>query len=275
MSFPHGEEIELREGRRVRCHVGGDAGANAAIFMCHGLGGRAEQWRSLWPRLAGSGAKLIAWDMPGHGHSPRLRGTAAYAGAAMAADFIELIEHYGTQRNFIIAHSYGAKLGLFVLQRLRETGREALIERVALLGAPHPGVSLASHLLRLPAWMLALMRRRLERAFRAAAWDASADASLVDYEERCARRNSLAVFKAVALQAPVVDIATLSQLAVPVMLLCGDADRVTPLDHARANARALRNAELRVLERCGHQVMLERPEETLAALEAFFGMVRT
>lgn len=275
MSFPQGEEIVLREGRRVRCYVGGDAGSDTTIFFCHGLGGRAEQWRSLWPELAGSGAKLVAWDMPGHGHSPRLRGASAYAGTAMAADFIELIERHGAHRNFIVAHSYGAKLALFVLQRLREAGREALIERAALLGAPHPGVPLASHLLRLPAWILALMRRRLERGFRAAAWDASADPALVNYEERCARRNSLMVFKAVALQPPVLDLAMLPQLAVPVLLLCGEADRITPVEATRANVRVLRNAELRALQRCGHQIMLERPDETLTALQAFFGVART
>src|SRR5690606_37785489 len=151
----------------------------------------------------------------------------------------------------IVAHSYGAKLALFVLQRLRETRREALVERAVLLGAPPPGVSPANHLLRLPAWMLALMRGRLERAFRAAAWDASADPALIDYEERCARRNSLAVFKALALRVPVLDLAALPRLGLPVLLLCGDADRITPVEAARANARALPNVELRVLERCG------------------------
>ena len=61
------------------------------------------------------------------------------------------------------------------------------------------------------------MRGKLERAFRAAAWDASADIALIDYEERCARRYSLAVFKAVALQAPVLDAATLPQLDLPML----------------------------------------------------------
>lgn len=270
MLFPQGEEIILREGRRVHGHLDGDANASTAIFLCHGLGGRAEQWRSLWPHLAGSGAKLIAWDMPGHGHSPRPHRASTYAGTAMAADFIELIERHGAQRNVVVAHSYGAKLALFVLQRLREQGRSALIERAALLGAPHPGVSFASNLLRLPAWMLALMRGKLERAFRAAAWDASADPALINYEERCARRNSLAVFKALALQAPVLDLAALSQLDLPVLLLSGDADRITPITAARANASALPNAELRVLERCGHQIMLEHPDTTAALLRAFF-----
>lgn len=272
--FPRGEDITLREGRHVRCHLAGDEHAETAIYLCHGLGGRAEQWRSLWPGLVASGARLIAWDMPGHGHSPSPRAAVRYAGTEMAADFIALIERYGARRNFVVAHSYGAKLTLFVLQSLHETGREGVIERVALLGAPHPGISPASHLLRFPAWVLALMRGKLERAFRAAAWDASADIALVDYEERCARRNSLAVFKAVALQAPVLDPATLPQLDLPVLVLCGDADHVTPIEASRANANALPNAELRVLERCGHQIMLERPAETLAALETFFGAAR-
>ncbi len=272
-AFPKGEEITLRQGRRVRLYRAGDAQAQTVVFFCHGAGGRSAQWRSLWPLLAGWNAHFIAWDMPGHGQSPRPLDSATYAGTEMAGDFIELLERFGRKRNLIVSHSYGAKLTLAVLQTLQSQGRANRIERAALLGSPAPAQAwAATGLLRLPAWLLGLFRKKLERGFRAAAWHESASAQLIDEEERHSRRNSLRVFKALALQAPVLDVAMLDQLKLPVLLLTGVADNLTPIRAAQAVASALPNAQLRVLERCGHQVMLEQPEETAALLASFFAV---
>lgn len=45
---------------------------------------------------------------------------------------------------------------------------------------------------------------------------------------------------------------------VPVLVACGDRDRITPLAHSRVLAQALPHAQLVVYPGCGHMVMLER-----------------
>jgi len=271
-SFPSGEETTLRDGRRVRLYRSGNGQSDTAIFFCHGAGGRSEQWRLLWPLLSGADARLIAWDMPGHGRSPIIRHASAYAGSAMADDFIELIERFGTRRNLVVAHSYGAKLTLAMLQKLHGQGREKLIARAVLLGSPSPQPTVVATLLRLPAWILGLFRRKLERGFRAAAWHESADPELVEYEERKSRRNSLRVFKALALQGPELDVPALARLDLPVLLLTGESDGLTPVRAAQSVEKALPRAKLHVVARCGHQVMLEQPEATAERLAAFFDL---
>lgn len=53
----------------------------------------------------------------------------------------------------------------------------------------------------------------------------------------------------------------------PTLVMCGDADLVTPLEHSREIAAAIPGAELVVVERCGHMLTMERPAEVNAALQ--------
>jgi pimeloyl-ACP methyl ester carboxylesterase len=58
----------------------------------------------------------------------------------------------------------------------------------------------------------------------------------------------------------------LPTIACPTLVLCGDADLVTPLEHSREIAAGVPGAELQVVERCGHMLTMERPAEVNAAL---------
>ena len=53
---------------------------------------------------------------------------------------------------------------------------------------------------------------------------------------------------------------------VPALVLAGDRDLMTPLEHSERIAAALPAAELVVLERTGHLLMLERPEAVDASM---------
>ncbi len=55
---------------------------------------------------------------------------------------------------------------------------------------------------------------------------------------------------------------------VPTLLLVGDADVMTPLEHSRTLAQALPKAELWVEKGAGHAVILERPHRVSARLRA-------
>ena len=55
----------------------------------------------------------------------------------------------------------------------------------------------------------------------------------------------------------------------PVLVLVGDRDLITPPDHSRAIAAELPDAELVVLENAGHMVMLERAALATLHLRTF------
>ena len=56
----------------------------------------------------------------------------------------------------------------------------------------------------------------------------------------------------------------------PVVVICGDQDRQTPISRSRAIAAALPDAELVVVEGAGHMAILERPDVVNEALRQLF-----
>ena len=60
---------------------------------------------------------------------------------------------------------------------------------------------------------------------------------------------------------------------VPVLLVCGDRDVLTPLTHTREIAAVLPEAELVVVADGGHVVMLEHADEVNEAIEEFLKRV--
>jgi pimeloyl-ACP methyl ester carboxylesterase len=61
----------------------------------------------------------------------------------------------------------------------------------------------------------------------------------------------------------------LHRIDVPTLLLWGDHDRMFPIEHAQAFAKAIPGAKLVVIPKCGHVPQIEKPDEFIAALETF------
>lgn len=64
-------------------------------------------------------------------------------------------------------------------------------------------------------------------------------------------------------------LAHLPALACPLLVMCGDADRLTPPEHSRAIAAAVPHAELEWIADCGHMLTMEKPEAVNAKLMAW------
>lgn len=262
--------VEVRPGRHLRVALAGDATAATTVFLVHGAGGNQDHWRALWQALVAQGHRVIAFDWLGHGTSPKPRDAAAYRGSELAADLRAVFERYAGARNVVVAHSYGVRLTLAALLALRDAGRPDLFARAALLGPQAPEAVFGPGLFdRLPAFALSLLRPMFARRFRAAAWSRYADPALAAYEGRIADRNPMYMVKALFTQGLVPDVHRLRELDLPVLVLAGDADGITPPAGASALAQALPNARWRVFERCGHQLMLEQPEATIRAVQDF------
>jgi len=62
---------------------------------------------------------------------------------------------------------------------------------------------------------------------------------------------------------------TLNAIACPTLVLCGREDALTPLAYHEEMARAIPEAELAIVEQCGHLSTLERPDEVNALLRSW------
>lgn len=261
-----GAVTEIRPGRRVSLAVREAAQPNGTtLFFCHGAGGAKNQWRAQWAAFADSGARLVAWDFPGHGESPAPRRAEVYAGAELVADFQALIARYGNARNIIAAHSLGTRITLALLQAPEPPS----VESAVLLGAPAPSFGARGNpIASWPLPVLWLMRPMLHAGFAKAAWSRAADPALVAFEQKETEANTLFMMQSLMRGAVALDAARLGALALPVRILAGAEDGLTPPAGGEALAKALPNAAFEVLPECGHQIMLERPAETNAAIRA-------
>jgi pimeloyl-ACP methyl ester carboxylesterase len=281
MSHPHeiedGDKLFLRAGprdpgrpERFLSYVlhPGSAQAGVTVFFVHGAGGNKHQWRHQWRHLAGKGSRLVAWDALGHGASVQPHDWRSFAASSQLADFLEVLQRFGKGRHLIVAHSFGVRLTLAALQHLKVHGGLDRVAAALLLGPPSPTRPVGGAVLALPSFVLELLRNVIAGRFGRLAWHPDADRALVAHERELARRNRLFTIKAMVRQAPVLDPRALAQLSVPVEIAVGDTDGMTPVDHARELQGLLPGARLHVVPRCGHQLMLERPDAINALIDA-------
>ncbi len=57
----------------------------------------------------------------------------------------------------------------------------------------------------------------------------------------------------------------------PTLVVWGKQDRLVPLAHGEAYRDAIRGAQLKVIDKCGHAPQLEKPAELAAILGEFVG----
>lgn len=257
-----GQLLEIRPNRHLSItHHIGSTQPDTVVFCCHGAGGNKDQWRHQWQALKAEGYSLVAWDLLGHGDSAKPRRAAAYAWAELVADYLEILKRYAGGRNLIVAHSFGTGLSLSAL-----LARPAVpIEAALLLGTQLHRPVTGGGLMSLPAWILEWLRPLLAKGFRERAWHATADPALVAYEEKLTERNRLYMFKALMKNLRWPDADQVPTLVLPVSVLAGDSDGLTPASGGEALARQLPNADFQVLGECGHQLMLEKPDAVLSA----------
>jgi len=67
--------------------------------------------------------------------------------------------------------------------------------------------------------------------------------------------------------------APVEEIAAPVLVVHGDADRVVPVSNGHLLARRIPGAELALFPGCGHVVQLEAPEEFNRLVDAFLERV--
>jgi pimeloyl-ACP methyl ester carboxylesterase len=234
------------------------------IVFLHGAGFDHTTWalHSRW--FAHHGYGVLAPDLPGHGRSsgaplPDIAGMADWTAALLAAAGVASARLVGHSMGSLIAIETAARhpakvSGLSLigtaatmtvgpdLLKAAEANDHAAIDMVSIWGLGYQaelGGSLAPGL-----WMHFGAERVLEQCRPGVLFN--------DLSACNAYQNALAAA---------------ATITVPTTLILGERDMMTPARAGKALAAALPNARTVVMPGAGHMMMVERPDELLAALQ--------
>jgi pimeloyl-ACP methyl ester carboxylesterase len=243
-------------------------GEGPPLIFVHGLGDSSRSFVQPMSRLAAH-FRCIGYELPsGHGDRARLR---RYRHAHLVEDLWALIDHLALPQAYLLGSSFGATIVLAALH-----DRPQRLPRAILQGG------FASRKLRRAELLLARLGRLLPGS---AKW--------VPYREKVLRASGEGLFEArtpdvweyflevtaqarvsafchVALMVHQLDLEPiLPAIRQPVLLICGDRDRIVPMGCADILQRGLPNACRVVLEQTGHMPSYTSPEVLSEVIRQF------
>jgi 3-oxoadipate enol-lactonase / 4-carboxymuconolactone decarboxylase len=241
--------------RIVGTDFGGPPGAGL-LLLGPSLGtSAATLWKPVAERLA-ERARVVAWDLPGHGRSPA---SGPFRMPELAAAVLALADDIAPGQRFCYAgDSVGGAVGLqLLLDAPERVTSAALLCTGAVIGDPELWRVRAATvresgtesvvLLSAERWFAAGFADR-EPAVAAALLDALRDTNAECYALVC---EALAVFD-------VVD--RLPQITTPVLAIAGAQDIPTPPEGLAQIASGVRDGRLIVLDGVGHLAPAEAPD---------------
>jgi pimeloyl-ACP methyl ester carboxylesterase len=267
--------------RRAFIQTGPLDGTKPVLLLVHGIGQDSSTWQTVIGELARDYA-VIAPDLLGHGDSDKPR--ADYAVGAYACGLRDLLTVLGVDRVTVVGHSLGGGVAMqFAYQFPERCERLVLVSSGGAGREVHPLLRLAS----LPGAELVMpvataapirsLARLLAGLVAHVGGDLTQDLEfmLASYD-RLARATSRRAFlrtlrSVVDVHGQVVTGLDRCYLAegVPVLLIWGARDGVTPFAHATRAHEAMPGSRLEVFPGAGHFPHHSDPARFLAVLRDF------
>jgi pimeloyl-ACP methyl ester carboxylesterase len=250
------EDLSGIESRSVgvaghRVHYLAEGPTNGpVVVLVHGLGANAEYWSNLAPYLAKTGFRVYIPDLLGYGRSER-PADFSYSVREEAAVVVGFMDALGLKQVELGGWSMGGWIAVLVAaQHPERVSRLVLFDSAGLNVPPtfdtalfRPSTvaqldELKALLSPQPQPIPAFIARDILRNFR---------------------RNGWVVERALATMLTAQDVIDnlLPQLKMPVLLVWGSLDRVTPLDRGETMHRLIPQSQLDVFPGCGHMAPIE------------------
>ncbi|MFJ4875138.1 alpha/beta fold hydrolase [Streptomyces sp. NPDC088745] len=277
------------------------AGPPVTVVFSHGYCLNQDSWHFQRAALRGR-VRTVHWDQRSHGRSAR--GTAQAGGEQVSIDQLgrdlrAVIDAAAPEGPLVlVGHSMGGMTVMALADRFPELIRERVVG-VALVGTssgrlgevnfglPVAGMNAVRRVLPRVLRTLGSQTELVERGRRATAdlfagivkrysfGSRDVDPAVARFAERLIESTPIDV---VAEFYPAFQdhdkTAALQHFAqLPVLVLAGARDLVTPSSHSEAIAALLPDAELEIVPDAGHLVMLEHPELVSARLTELLGRV--
>lgn len=245
------EEKILINGLEINYRVDGKSlkrGATSHILILHGWGSNSLKWVNVQKKLIKKGYKVIVLDMPGFGKSKKSKETW---GLDEYRDFVnDFVNSLKLNKFYLIGHSFGGstaikysikyprkveKLFLITPSCVRvKTLRKKIFEEIASF---------------LKIFSFLPFYYDLRRAF----YKFVIKASDYIYVKAALKETYLKIISE--------DISPiLKMVSIPVTIIWGDKDRITPLKDGILVNQEIKNSEMIIISNQGHNLHIEKPD---------------
>jgi 4,5:9,10-diseco-3-hydroxy-5,9,17-trioxoandrosta-1(10),2-diene-4-oate hydrolase len=253
------------------------------VILIHGIGGSVENWMRNIHALAPD-HRIYAVDLVGSGRSGRP--DDAYSFEHFARFINGFMVSQGVHRASLVGHSLGGAVALTCAILFPEKVDKLILVSSGGLGR---NISRQFRLATLPVirdWLTRPSRERVARSLRDCFYDpALISEELIEIEHEIAalpraQEVYLSTVRTLGsfcglhddIVRPIVD--NLYTISAPTLVVWGRQDRILPLAHAHAAKKRIPNAQLRILDSCGHLPQLECPEAFNALVSKFLATWR-
>ncbi|HEX6025814.1 MAG TPA: alpha/beta fold hydrolase [Solirubrobacter sp.] len=239
-----------------------EVGRGDPVVLVHGLGDDHRAWRRVVAPLMLT-RRVVLYDLRGHGASPL--GDADGSLAQLGADLVGVLDDAGIDRATIAGFSLGGTIAMRAAidapdrvralaliatsSRVNSAARAWYEERAAMVERDDPNLR-------------ATLDKDTEEIYRARPEEI--DAGLRVRRESTADPRGFA--NACRAMASLRLDDEIGAIAVPTVLIAGDADQLCPPRASEIIAEQIDGATLRVLEGAGHPLPVERPDEVAQAI---------
>jgi 3-oxoadipate enol-lactonase len=245
-----------------------DAGRGPAVLFLHGFPFDRSMWRGQVERLSAD-FRVIAPDLRGHGGTTATREPSTME--EMAEDVVALLDELNVPRAVVCGLSMGGYVALALYRAhpsrvralvLADTRAKADAEEARRAREENAQRALAEGTGPIVDSMLPKLL-----AGRTREGEPGVVARVREMMSAITPEGAAAALRGMALRRDQTDI--LPSIDVPVLVLVGSEDAVTPPSEAEAMHALIKGSRLRVVEGAGHVSNVERPEEFDLALAEF------
>ena len=239
-----------------------DEGSGKPIVLIHGAFGSLEDWAPI-SLILKDNFRVIALDLRGHGKSPPIGGKCSLDIMALAVN--DVINHLKLGKYVLVGTSLGAATAL----RCAIAGIKGL-EKLILIAPLVKGSSVTGYKVMKFLHRLGLVnfRRLIINATLKELKEHNEDLTL-KIKNKLEGIPEDFFFNVTECIASVNLKDALSFVKVPTLIIIGDEDELTPLKHVIQAPRKQPNIQLKVLEKAGHLLILERSDEVAQLIADF------
>ena len=231
-------------GYRIHYYVMGPERAPAVVLV-HGLGGRSEDWTNLAPYLVEAGYRLYLPDLPGFGRSQKPTGFS-YSIPDQAKVMGQFLDTLDMDR----VDLGGWSMGGWIVQRMA-AARPERVRRLMLFDS--------AGLAAMPDWDTALFTptsaAKLDELDRLLMPQPPQVPGFVARDIlRTSSQNAWVIHRALATMLTGRDVTDrlLPGFKMPVLIVWGELDHITPLRQGQAMHDLVPQSQLKIVPGCGH-----------------------